>query len=86
MDMNFLVQDRLKTFQKPEIYPEFPFFSSGPTKKRPGYSVDQFANALTSRSHRTSDSLKIFEEIFKKIRMILNVPDTYKILRTCLHS
>lgn len=72
--------DKKKIFLKPEIYPEFPFFSSGPTKKHPGYSIDQFADALTSRSHRAPDSLKVFEEIFKKIRTILAVPDTYKIL------
>ena len=65
---------------KPEIYPNFPFFSSGPTKKRPGYSVEQLTEALTSRSHRAPESVNIFNTICDKTRVILGIPDDYKIL------
>ena len=39
---------------KPETRPACPHFSSGPTAKRPGFSLDQLKDNAFGRSHRSA--------------------------------
>jgi len=69
----------MKTLQKPNIRPANPNFSSGPSAKRPGWSVDALKDALTGRSHRSGPGkLKLAETIYRT-RAVLGVPDDYRV-------
>ena len=43
----------MSSHAKPSIRPSVPYFSSGPTKKRPGWSPTFLDDACISRSHRS---------------------------------
>jgi len=64
---------------KPDVRPADPRFSSGPTKKRPGYSVDALKGAALGRSHRAKPGKAKLKEAIDRTRAILGVPDTHKI-------
>lgn len=67
---------------KPDSSPEFPYFSCGPTKKRPGFSIEEYSGALFSRSHRSPEGLSLFQQICNKTRELLEIPQDYKIIIT----
>jgi phosphoserine aminotransferase len=72
--------DKLMTFPaKPEFRPADPRFSSGPTKKRPGWSVDALRGAALGRSHRAKPGKAKLKEAIDRTRAILGVPDDYKV-------
>lgn len=64
---------------KPEVRPADPRFSSGPTKKRPGWSTDALKDAALGRSHRAKPGKAKLKEAIDRTRAILGVPDTHKI-------
>lgn len=64
---------------KPSERPINPQFSSGPARKNPTWSWDKLSDALTGRSHRSSDGkLRLFD-VIEKHREILEIPADYKI-------
>lgn len=64
---------------KPAVRPADPRFSSGPTKKRPGWSTDALKDAALGRSHRAKPGKAKLKEAIDRTRAILGVPDTHKI-------
>lgn len=67
------------TVEKPTIKPNNPNFSSGPCAKRPGWSVDALSDALTGRSHRSSEGKAKLKQVIDLHRALLGIPDDYKI-------
>jgi phosphoserine aminotransferase len=72
--------DKLMTgTAKPAVRPADPRFSSGPTKKRPGWSTDALKDAALGRSHRAKPGKAKLKEAIDRTRAILGVPDSHKI-------
>ncbi|XDZ63944.1 phosphoserine transaminase [Alphaproteobacteria bacterium LSUCC0396] len=69
----------MTTYAKPAIRPVMPYFSSGPTKKRPGWSQASLNDACTSRSHRSKPAISKIKEAMKLAREVLGLPDDYRI-------
>jgi phosphoserine aminotransferase len=65
--------------QKPDIRPANPNFSSGPSAKRPGWSVDALKDALTGRSHRSGPGKLKLAETIDRTRAVLGIPDDYRV-------
>jgi phosphoserine aminotransferase len=59
--------------------PADPRFSSGPTKKRPGWRPDVLSDAALGRSHRAKPGKAKLKEAIDRTRAMLGVPDDYKI-------
>lgn len=65
---------------KPSVKPASPCFSSGPCKKRPGYSLaEALADAPLGRSHRSALGKAKLQEAIDRTRDILQVPNDYRI-------
>jgi phosphoserine aminotransferase len=56
-----------------------PYFSSGPTKKRPGWSPAYLDDACTSRSHRSKPAKQKINYAMTLARDVLGLPDAYRI-------
>ena len=69
----------MTTIAKPATRPARPLFSSGPCAKRPGWTPQALANALTGRSHRSKEGKARLKLAIDKTRAILGVPDGYHI-------
>ena len=67
------------TVEKPQTKPNNPNFSSGPCAKRPGWTVDALSDALTGRSHRSTEGKAKLKEVIEKHRDLLGIPADYKI-------
>jgi phosphoserine aminotransferase len=63
--------------QRPAERPSHPCFGSGPTAKRPGWSVDVLRQALVSRSHRAAPAKERLAAVIDQSRAILGIPDDY---------
>jgi len=63
--------------QRPAHRPSNPCFGSGPTAKRPGWSVAVLQDALVARSHRSGPAKKRLAAVIEKSRAILDMPDDY---------
>lgn len=63
----------------PEIRPADARFSSGPTKKRPGWNLQALEGALLGRSHRSKAGKAKLKEVIDRTRSILGVPADFKI-------
>ncbi len=63
----------------PGIRPADPRFSSGPTKKRPGWSLQALNGALLGRSHRSKPGKAKLKEAIDRSRALLGVPADFKI-------
>jgi len=64
---------------KPTVKPVDPRFSAGPTKKRPGWTLDALSDAALGRSHRSVLGKAKLKEIIDLTREILEVPADYRI-------
>uniref|UniRef100_A0A6U3AP53 phosphoserine transaminase n=1 Tax=Lotharella globosa TaxID=91324 RepID=A0A6U3AP53_9EUKA len=64
---------------KPSVKPASPEFSSGPCKKRPGWTADILEKAAIGRSHRSKIGKAKLQEAIEETRAILGIPADYKI-------
>ena len=64
---------------RPGLRPADARFSSGPTKKRPGWNLDALQGALLGRSHRSKPGKAKLNEAIDRTRAILGVPADFKI-------
>ena len=69
----------MTTHPKPAVRPALPFFSSGPTTKRPGWSPAILKDAVLGRSHRSKPAKSKITQTMDLARRILGVPDDYLI-------
>lgn len=69
----------MSTFPKPDARPADPRFSAGPTRKRPGWTLDALSDAALGRSHRSAIGKAKLKEVIDLTREILQVPDDYRI-------
>jgi phosphoserine aminotransferase len=71
--------ETLMTVTKPAVRPACAHFSSGPCAKIPGWSSDKLKNAVTGRSHRSSEGKARLKLAIDLTREILQVPTDYRI-------
>jgi len=64
---------------QPGIRPADARFSSGPTKKRPGWNLQALEGALLGRSHRSKPGKAKLKEAIDRTRAILGAPAEFKI-------
>ena len=64
---------------KPTFKPEHPFFSSGPSKKRPGWDPAILSKGVLGRSHRSELAKKKLLQVITKSKKILNLPNNYEV-------
>lgn len=67
---------------KPSRRPETPWFSSGPTAKRPGWSPDALSGALVGRGIRSAPVLARIEQAIQLTREVLEIPADYLAILT----
>jgi phosphoserine aminotransferase len=63
----------------PGIRPADARFSSGPTKKRPGWNLQALEGALLGRSHRSKPGKTKLKDAIDRTRALLKVPEDFKI-------
>jgi phosphoserine aminotransferase len=63
----------------PDLRPVDARFSSGPTKKRPGWNLHALEGALLGRSHRSKAGKAKLKEAIDRTRSVLGVPSDFKI-------
>lgn len=64
---------------KPAVKPVDPRFSAGPTKKRPGWTLDALSDAALGRSHRSAIGKSKLKEVIDLTKEVLEVPADYRI-------
>ena len=64
---------------KPIDRPNRPFFGSGPTAKRPGWSLSNLEGAMLGRSHRDSVAKARINEVIERSRKLLGIPSDYRL-------
>jgi len=64
---------------KPEKRPANPCFGSGPTAKRPGWSVTALEGALVGRSHRGKEARARLALLLERSARLLGLPADYRI-------
>jgi phosphoserine aminotransferase len=67
------------TIAMPSVRPAVPHFSSGPCAKRPGWSVQNLADAALGRSHRSKIGKAKLKQCIDLTREVLEVPSDYRI-------
>ncbi len=65
------------SISKPSIKPENPRFSSGPTSKRPGWSLENLATESLGRSHRAKQPKAQLKRVIDDSKRILGIPEDY---------
>jgi phosphoserine aminotransferase len=69
----------MRVMSKPEKRPANPCFGSGPTAKRPGWSVTALEGALVGRSHRAKDAKARIADVLERSARLLGLPADYRI-------
>jgi phosphoserine aminotransferase len=64
---------------KPIERPRNPLFGSGPTTKRPGWSLQALDHALLGRSHRSKPGKARLAEVIERSRSLLGLPEDYRL-------
>ena len=64
---------------RPSQRPANPCFGSGPTAKRPGWSVAALGEAMVGRSHRSAGAKARLAEVCELSRAVLGIPAEYRI-------
>src|SRR5687768_4120925 len=64
---------------RPALRPARPYFSSGPTAKRPGWSPKNLDPSLLGRSHRSKPGKARLQKAIEETRRILRIPADYRI-------
>lgn len=64
---------------QPSEKPANPHFSSGPCRKRPGWSLRALEGALVGRSHRSAEGKAKLKQVIDLTREVLAIPDDYRI-------
>jgi phosphoserine aminotransferase len=67
---------------KPATKPDRPWFSSGPTAKRPGWSLAGLRQDLLGRGIRAPEVKARFEGALAQVRRVLEIPDDYALIYT----
>lgn len=62
---------------EPTLKPERPFFSSGPTAKFPGWSLDKIKTDVLGRSHRSALGKSRLKYAIDLSKELLGVPEDY---------
>ena len=63
--------------QAPTVKPANPRFGSGPTAKRPGWSITVLEGALTGRSHRAGEAKRRLQAVIDRSKAILGMPEDW---------
>ncbi len=66
-----------KSFPKPDQKPANPRFSSGPTSKRPGWSLAELDTESLGRSHRAKQPKARLKKVIDESKRILGIPEDY---------
>jgi len=64
---------------KPPRLPESPLFSSGPTKKHPGWNLTLLDDAALGRSHRAKDPKAKLTSAIDRMASLLRLPEGYRL-------
>lgn len=64
---------------KPDRRPQNPHFSSGPTSKRPGWSIEALATEWLGRSHRAKGPKARLQRVIDLSREILAIPAEFQV-------
>ncbi len=64
---------------KPGARPACPHFSSGPTAKRPGFSLQQLEDAAIGRSHRSAAGKAKLKRAIERTKTALGLPEGYRV-------
>ncbi len=67
------------TAPPPAVRPGNPRFSSGPCAKRPGWTAAALEGALLGRSHRAAAGKAKLQEVIRRSRDLLGMPDDYRL-------
>ena len=67
---------------KPNVRPAGPWFASGPTAKRPGWSSQALPHALLGRGIRAPEVVERFAHGLRLTREVLEVPDDWVLVYT----
>lgn len=67
---------------KPDVRPERPWFSSGPTAKRPGWSSQALPHEMLGRGIRAPEVVERFAHGLRLTHEVLQVPDDWVMLYT----
>ncbi|XDZ66250.1 phosphoserine transaminase [Alphaproteobacteria bacterium LSUCC0684] len=69
--------DRKTSLPRPLVRPRNTHFSSGPTSKRPEWSLQALEKACLGRSHRSSEGKEKLNTCITMMRDLLGLPDEY---------
>lgn len=64
---------------RPTVRPNNPRFSSGPTAKRPGWSLAALEGALLGRSHRAKEPKARLAEVILRSKRLLGLPEDWRL-------
>jgi phosphoserine aminotransferase len=64
---------------KPVQRPRNPSFGSGPTAKRPGWSLAALEGALVGRSHRAATAKARLAEVIERSKKLLGMPEDWRL-------